>query len=69
VWQIRQVGQIQVTRGPFVAEAIARHIGAPRYRPEHVTAAAAISNSRPLGFKDAEKLGKRIVRELVATYH
>jgi hypothetical protein len=69
LWQYGQVGQVQVTRGPFVAEAIARHIGAPRYRPEHVTAAAAISTNRSLGFKEAEKLGKRIVRDLIATYH
>jgi hypothetical protein len=68
-WQAGHVRQIKDVRGPFVAEAIARHIGAPRFRPEHVTAAAANSGKRPLGVSEAERLGRRIVAELVATYH
>jgi hypothetical protein len=69
LWQGGQAGHVQVARGPFIADAVARHIGAPRFRPEHVTAAAANSGKRPLGFVEAETLGKRIVAELVATYH
>jgi hypothetical protein len=69
LWQAGQVAQVRVLRGPIVAEAVAHHIGAPRYRPEHVTAAAARNRNRPLGYKEAEKFGKQIVRELIATYH
>ena len=68
-WQVGQVAALQVRPGPYVAQAIARHIGASRYRPEHVTAAAATSANRPLGFRQAERMGNRIVRELLATYH
>ena len=68
LWQGGQVGQVRFARGPIVAEAVARHIGAPRFRPEHVTAAAANSGKRPLGIGEAETLGRRIVAELVATF-
>jgi hypothetical protein len=66
-WQAFQVNEVQLKRGPFVAEGVKRHIGAPRYRPEHVTAGAASAN-RPLGFAQANKLGARIVKELLASY-
>jgi hypothetical protein len=66
-WQAFQVQQVQLNRGPFVAEGVKRHIGAPRYKPEHVTA-GTVSANRPLGFAQADRLGARIVRELLASY-
>ena len=66
-WQGLQVQWVQLNRGPFVAEGVKQHIGAPRYKPEHVTA-GAVSAGRPLGLARANKLGARIVRELLASY-
>ena len=65
-WQQFQVQVLLANRGPFVAEAVKQHIGAPRYMPEQVMAGAA-SAKRPLGLAEATKLGAQIVRDLLAS--
>jgi len=66
-WQTGQIRIIQGQRGAFLANAIAEHLGEPRFRPEEVTA-GAISADRPLGYKKAAGLGRRIVRDLLKSY-
>jgi hypothetical protein len=67
MWQAGQVRFIQDRHGQFIAAAVADHIGNPRFLPEHVTA-GSVSAKRPLGFKQAEGLGQRIRRDLLASY-
>lgn len=62
-WQAQRVQQISLGRGPFLAGAIGKYVGHPRYKPEHV-AAGAVDKHRPLGLSDATKLGTRILRDL-----
>jgi hypothetical protein len=62
-WQTLRANQIRIQRGAIIADAIAQHVGQPRYRPEHV-AAGAVNEKRPLGRSQAVRIGKRIMREL-----
>jgi hypothetical protein len=63
VWQSQMVQQIAFRKGDFFASAVGKFVGHPRYKPEHV-AAGAIDQQRPLGLTAAQKLGKRIMRDL-----
>jgi hypothetical protein len=65
-WQLGQVQRMEQTY-PLVAPAMKEFVGQARFRPPDATA-GAISAKRPLGIKDAEKLGKRIVTDLMASY-
>jgi len=67
IWQTGQVNIIEARYGSFVAAAIADHIGNPRFLPEEV-AAGSVSANRPLGFNEAEPLGRRIRRDLIRSY-
>lgn len=67
VWQQWQVRYLQQQFGRLLADAVAAHIGEPRYRPEEVSAGAVNSN-RPLNFTKAKRLGERIKRDLVRSY-
>jgi hypothetical protein len=67
-WQTGQVRIIQIRHGNFIAGAVAEHVGEPRFRPEEVTA-GAISSDRPLGFNDADALGRRIRTDLLRSYN
>jgi hypothetical protein len=62
-WQASMVREISMRRGEFMASAIERFVGHPRYKPEHV-AAGAVDRGRPLGLSEATKMGKRILRDL-----
>jgi hypothetical protein len=65
-WQFGQVRRMQQTF-PLVAAAMGNFVGQPRFRPPEVSA-GAISAKRPLGSKDAERLGRRIVADLMTSY-
>ena len=65
-WQSGQVRRMQ-QQFPIVAAAMRGFIGQPRFRPPEI-AAGAISAKRPLGIKDAERLGRQIVADLMASY-
>jgi hypothetical protein len=67
-WQTGQVRIIQIRHGNFIAGAVAEHVGEPRFRPEEVTA-GAISSDRPLGFNDADALGRQIRTDLLRSYN
>jgi hypothetical protein len=67
LWQGRQVALVQQRSGAFIAQAVGQHIGEPRFHPEHVTAGAVNAN-RPLGYAEAEKLGRRIRADLIRSY-
>jgi hypothetical protein len=62
-WQARRVAEIERGRGGFLASAIGRFVGHPRYAPEQV-AAGAVDSGRPRAFDHAQKLGSRILRDL-----
>jgi hypothetical protein len=62
-WQTQMARSIAISRGDFIAGAIAQHIGQPRFKPEHV-AAGAVDARRPLGRDAATKIGARIMKDL-----
>jgi hypothetical protein len=63
IWQSQMTGRIGRERGEWIAGAIGKHIGQPRYRPEEA-AAGAVDKGRPLGFAKASKMGKQILQDL-----
>jgi hypothetical protein len=63
LWQTKMVAIVQKRSGKDVADATAKYIGHPRFKPEHV-AAGAVDARRPLGRAAAVQLGERILREL-----
>jgi hypothetical protein len=63
LWQTKMVGRVKGKSGAIVADATAKYIGQPRFKPQHV-AAGAVDPKRPLTHSDAVKLGERIMREL-----
>jgi hypothetical protein len=67
IWQAGQVRAIQFRHGQIIASAVAGHIGSSRFLPEEVTA-GAIDAKRPLGLQQAQRLGRRIRRDLLASY-
>ena len=67
VWQAGQANYLRQRFGFLLADAVAAHIGEPRYRPEEVSA-GAVSRGRPLDFVTAAAMGDRIKRELLRSY-
>jgi hypothetical protein len=63
LWQTTMASGIGQRRGEILGSTIAKFVGQPRYKPEHV-AAGAIDEKRPLGRDAAIKVGQRIMKEL-----
>lgn len=63
LWQTKMVGRVNLKSGVTVADATAKYIGQPRFKPEHV-AAGAVTTKRPLTRAAALKLSERILKDL-----